>query len=130
MSMTDPQEMEHGEGESPVTGGVQVPPSLTRARLNVGAESGENLREGLSVHATLQTIASLSSMPINVHVRIPVPSFKVHSLSSLQPGSIVTTNWLSSEDLPVAAGDVRLAWAEFAIADHKRSVRITRISDR
>lgn len=94
--------------------------TLTRGYLNLNSEGITNPK--------VRSIASLAAMPVILHVRIPLPAFKLHSLATLTSGSVVTTGWPSSEDLPVTAGDVRLAWAEFAIADHKRSVRVTRIS--
>jgi hypothetical protein len=102
--------------------------SLTRAYVDAGQDPAAVHGDATLARSKGRPIGSMAAMPVTLHVRIPLPSFKLHSLAILRPGSIVNTGWSSSEDLPVTAGDVRLAWAEFAIAAHKRSVRVTRIS--
>ncbi len=93
-----------------------------------GDSAGTSQNEMAAASLQSHLIGSFAGMPITLHVRIPIAGFKIHSLASLHAGTIVSSTWAASEDLPVAAGSVRLAWAEFAIADHKRSVRVTRIS--
>ena len=103
--------------------------SLIRGHIRLdGDQSGTGRDDVASPPTKLRPIGSFAAMPVTLHVRIPLPSFKMQSLAVLHAGSIVSTGWPSSEDLPLTAGHVRLAWAEFAIADQKRSVRITRIS--
>jgi flagellar motor switch/type III secretory pathway protein FliN len=99
----------------------------------LGAEAGAGDDRGLVPSSerpprTQQPVSSLASMPVTLHVRVPLAGFRLQTLASLQPGSIVATIWPGSEDLPVSAGSVRIAWAEFAVTDLKRSVRVTRIS--
>lgn len=86
------------------------------------------LGRGTTLQQALQTVTAVGAMPVTLHVRVPLSCFRLQALSGLTPGSIVTTNWPTSEDLPVSAGGIRIAWAEFAITDQKRAVRVTRIS--
>jgi len=87
----------------------------------------KELRDGRSPGYCVK-LENVSSIIVKLHVMIPVSCFKLHTLYSLKPGSIVSTSWLHSEDLPVSSGEVRLAWAEFAITGRGRSVRVTRVS--
>jgi len=73
-------------------------------------------------------LSSLASMSVVLDVRIPLHSFRFATLAALGPDSIVSSSWALAEDIPVMSGEVRLAWAEFAVAGQKRSVRITRIA--
>jgi len=38
------------------------------------------------------------------------------------------TQWAHGEDLPLAAGNVQLAWSEFEVVDAQLAVRITRLA--
>ncbi len=96
---------------------------LNQPRL--GAEAGGAVE---STPRIPQAVNTLASMPVILHVRVPLTGFRLQALARLQPGSIVSTTWPGSDDLPVSAGGVRIAWAEFAVTDLKRSVRVTRIS--
>ncbi len=67
-------------------------------------------------------------LPVALDVRIPVRAFRVRHVLALAPGHLVETQWSSGEDLPLAAGNVRLAWSEFEVVDTQLAVRITRLA--
>ena len=46
----------------------------------------------------------------------------------LQPGQVIETQWAHGEDVPLAAGDVQLAWSEFEVVDSQLAVRVTRLA--
>jgi len=92
------------------------------------APAGPQGAAGESGQGSALPMGPFATMPVTLHVRIPLSSFRLHTLTSLEPGSIVSSTWQGADDLPVTAGGIRIAWAEFAITDHKRSVRVTRIS--
>lgn len=116
-----------GDELAAVSGGSTT---VTRGHLKQIESGASNLSPHTGSSDTLQErlIGSFAAMPVALHVRIPLAGFRIHALAVLQPGTIVSSAWPASEDLPVTAGGIRLAWAEFAIADHKRSVRVTRIA--
>jgi flagellar motor switch/type III secretory pathway protein FliN len=68
------------------------------------------------------------SLPIRLDVKIPVRNFRFKDLAQLEDGHVLETDWSVAEDLPVATGDVRLLWAEFAVADQRLTVRVTRVA--
>ena len=59
---------------------------------------------------------------------IPVREFRVRQLLALSPGQVVETQWSQGDDLPLAAGDVQLAWSEFEVVENRLAVRVTRLA--
>jgi flagellar motor switch protein FliN/FliY len=72
--------------------------------------------------------ALAAKLPLQLDLRVPVPSFRVQNLLALEKGQIVETVWPHTEDLPLWAGDVQLVWSEFEVVDQKLAVRVTRLA--
>jgi flagellar motor switch/type III secretory pathway protein FliN len=70
----------------------------------------------------------LGRLPVELDVAVPVRAFRVRNLVDLQVGQVVESQWEHTEDLPLAAGDVQLAWSEFEVLDSQLGVRITRLA--
>jgi flagellar motor switch/type III secretory pathway protein FliN len=70
----------------------------------------------------------LGRLPVELDVAVPVRAFRVRNLVDLQVGHVVESQWEHTEDLPLAAGDVQLAWSEFEVLDSRLGVRITRLA--
>jgi flagellar motor switch protein FliN/FliY len=70
----------------------------------------------------------VARMPVEMDVAIPVRKFRVRNLLALDPGQIIETQWAHGEDLPLASGDVQLAWSEFEVVESQLAVRITRLA--
>jgi hypothetical protein len=66
-------------------------------------------------------------LPVEVEVGIPVKGFRVRNLLALAPGVVVESEWGQGDDMPLAAGDVQLAWSEFEVIDTQLAVRLTRL---
>lgn len=69
----------------------------------------------------------VARLPVEVDVVIPVREFRVRHLLTLEPGELIESQWGYGEDVPLAAGDVQLAWSEFEVLDNQIAVRITRL---
>jgi len=67
-------------------------------------------------------------LPVEMDVSVPVREFRVRHLLALEPGQVIESRWSHGNDLPLAAGEVRLAWTEFEVVDTKLSVRVTRVA--
>jgi flagellar motor switch protein FliN/FliY len=65
---------------------------------------------------------------VGLDVAIPVREFRVRQLLALSPGQVVETQWSQGDDLPLAAGDVQLAWSEFEVVENRLAVRVTRLA--
>lgn len=70
----------------------------------------------------------IAQFPVELGVSIPVREFRVRELLALAPGQLIETRWNHGDDLPLAAGDVQLAWSEFEVVDARLAVRVTRLA--
>jgi flagellar motor switch protein FliN/FliY len=101
----------------------QAKPEQTRIDMSLIPASRPQKEDGASSFppAVLQ-------LPVELDVAIPVRAFRVRTLLALAPGHLIETLWPGSEDMPLAAGDVQLAWSEFEVIDTQLAVRITRLA--
>jgi flagellar motor switch protein FliN/FliY len=67
-------------------------------------------------------------LPVELEVAVPVREFRVRDLLSLERGSVIETQWKHGEDLPLAAGEIQLAWSEFEVIETRLAVRVTRLA--
>lgn len=70
----------------------------------------------------------LARMPVELEVGVPVREFRVRNLLALNLGHVISTQWPQGDDLPLAAGEVQLAWSEFEVVDTTLAVRVTRLA--
>ena len=71
---------------------------------------------------------AVARLPVELDVAIPVRGFRVRGLLALDPGQVIETQWAHGEDMPLASGDVQLAWSEFEVIDSQLAVRVTRLA--
>jgi len=67
-------------------------------------------------------------LKVELEVSVPVGNFRVRNLLALEPGVLVESRWNHSDDLPLAAGRVQLAWTEFEMVDTHLAARLTRLA--
>jgi flagellar motor switch/type III secretory pathway protein FliN len=67
-------------------------------------------------------------LPVELDVTVPVREFRVRHLLALAPGQLIESQWGNGEDVPLASGDVQLAWSEFEVIDAQLAVRVTRLA--
>ena len=72
--------------------------------------------------------APMARLPVELDVTVPVREFRVRNLLALQPGQLIESQWGNGEDVPLASGEVQLAWSEFEVIDSQLAVRITRLA--
>jgi flagellar motor switch/type III secretory pathway protein FliN len=83
---------------------------------------------GLNTEEEMPAIdGPVARLPVEVDVVVPVREFRVRHLLTLEPGELIESQWSYGEDVPLAAGDVQLAWSEFEVLDNQIAVRITRL---
>lgn len=66
-------------------------------------------------------------LPVEIDVSVPVRKFRIRDLLTLQEGSVIASQWVQGDDLPLAAPGTQLAWTEFEVVEQKLAVRITRL---
>jgi flagellar motor switch/type III secretory pathway protein FliN len=67
-------------------------------------------------------------LPVELDVVVPVREFRVRNLLALEHGQVIETQWGHGEDVPLASGQVQLAWSEFEVVDSQLGVRVTRLA--
>ncbi len=67
-------------------------------------------------------------LPVELDVAVPLRNFRVKNLLALTPGAVVESQWGHAEDVPLACGDVQLAWTEFEVIETQLAVRLTRLA--
>jgi flagellar motor switch/type III secretory pathway protein FliN len=77
--------------------------------------------------AAVKLAAPLARLPVELDVIVPVRDFRVRNLLALESGQIVESRWGHGDDVPLAAGNVTVAWCEFEVIDNQLAVRITRL---
>lgn len=80
------------------------------------------------VAAEAEFSAPVLRLPVQLDVAVPVRDFRVRNLLALMPAQVIETKWSNGIDLPLAAGEVRLAWCEFEVLENRLAVRVTRVA--
>ena len=75
-----------------------------------------------------RSLVALGQLPVELDVAIPIRQFRVRNLLALEAGQVIETRWGNAEDLPLAVGDVQLAWCEFEVVNNRLAVRLTRLA--
>lgn len=111
-------------------------PSLLQELPPVPTAPPEAAAEQMPAHESSETEAgalaprgsAVARLPVELDVAIPVRKFRVRNLLTLALGQLIETQWAHGEDMPLAAGDVQLAWSEFEVIDTQLAVRVTRLA--
>ena len=75
----------------------------------------------------MKLTAPIARLPVELEVAVPVRDFRVRNLLVLERGQVIETQWSHGTDMPLACGDVQLAWSEFEVIDTQLAVRVTRM---
>jgi flagellar motor switch protein FliM len=113
--------------ESPTSPEVkELPQAVSEASpvLSV-AQEPESVTPSESARISLSALAA--KLPLQLDLRVPLPSFRVQNLLSLEKGQVIESAWPHTEDLPLWSGGVHLVWTEFEVVDQKLAVRVTRL---
>ena len=69
----------------------------------------------------------ISRLSVSLAARIPIDRFRVRDLLVLAPGQTIATAWAATEDVPLLAGDLQVAWSEFEVVGRNMALRLTRL---
>ena len=72
--------------------------------------------------------APIALLPVELDVTVPVRKFRVRNLLALEPGQLIESQWGHGDDVPLASGEVQLAWTEFEVIETQLAVRVTRLA--
>jgi hypothetical protein len=79
------------------------------------------------VEAESEFDGPVARLSVELDVAVPVRDFRVRRLLGLMPGDVIVSRWSYGEDMPLAAGEVQLAWTEFEVIEAQLAVRVTRL---
>jgi flagellar motor switch protein FliN/FliY len=115
--------------ESQVLTEAKESSQVTNTSGDVGVLAVAPEQEKQSPPESIQTSFSAlaAKLPLQLDLRVPLPSFRVQNLLSLEKGQVVESAWPHTEDLPLWSGGVHLVWTEFEVVDQKLAVRVTRL---
>jgi flagellar motor switch/type III secretory pathway protein FliN len=110
-----------------------APPAAEKTRTAVAPEGSAEQALVPSSHApaegrAITFSAPVSRLPVELDVAVPVRGFRVRNLLALEPSQVIESGWGHGEDVPLASGDVQLAWSEFEVIDTQLAVRLTRLA--
>lgn len=88
------------------------------------AEARDSAHPEVTVFAESSPLAGL---PMQLDVTIPIRSFRVQDLLTLERGAVLESQWPHTDDVPVWCGGSQLVWSEFEVIDQKLAVRVTRL---
>ena len=91
----------------------------------------EPLPASVSAMATIEEHPDwplLSRIPMRLIAGIPLPNFRVKDLVGLKPGQMLSSTWLSTDDVPLKIGSVQLSWSEFEVVEQRMAIRLTRLA--
>jgi len=125
------------QGGAQVTGSAQTPVGGPSASAGVRPAAGV-AGQGTALVPSPQKPGDVESepgfgplvarLPVELDVAVPVREFRVRNLLALEPGTVIESRWNHGNDLPLAAGDVTLAWTEFEVIETQLGVRVTRLA--
>lgn len=113
---------------SPVQEGAPGLAPESGPALEVALEKALVPSEGHGEASLVAPGSPLARLPVEVDVSVAVRPFRVRHLLALEPGQIIETQWCNGQDVPLAAGEVQLAWSEFEVVDSELAVRLTRLA--
>jgi hypothetical protein len=119
-----------------VTAQTMTSPPAAPGDRRIAAAEGENGADqaltvsplSLQKAEAIGLTSQVARLPVELDVSVPVRSFRVRNLLALEPNQVIESAWGHGDDLPLAAGDVQLAWTEFEVIDTLLAVRLTRLA--
>jgi flagellar motor switch/type III secretory pathway protein FliN len=117
---------EEASGEA--KGGTKSEPAAAVEETGSALVSSSAAMDGVEETGLIERHRVEARLPVQLDVGIPIRDFRVKNLLALAPGSLIESYWAPGEDVPVASGEVQLAWSEFEVVDTQLAVRLTRLT--
>jgi len=70
----------------------------------------------------------LLGLACDLTVDLPLPDFRVADFLKLHSGSVISTRWRLTRDVPLRANGVLIAWVEFERSGTKLALRLTELA--
>ena len=70
----------------------------------------------------------LLGVSLELSVDLLIPDFRVADFLRLRPGSVISTYWRLTRDVPLRANGLLIAWAEFERTEKRLAIRLTELA--
>ena len=70
----------------------------------------------------------MMSLPCSLAVALAFPKFKVSDFVALRPGSVISTGWSVTKDVPLQVNGALIGWGELESSTNHLAVRITELA--
>ncbi len=107
---------------------VEQNPAIDEASQAQNAQALALRQNELEPSPAISLGSPLALLPVELDVAVPVREFRVRNLLALDCGQVIETQWGHGEDVPLASGEVQLAWSEFEVVESQLGVRVTRLA--
>jgi len=67
-------------------------------------------------------------LPCQLTVDLTLPGYKVGDLLKLQVGTVITTEWHVTRDVPLLLNGTLIGWSEFEVVGKQLAVRLTELA--
>ena len=67
-------------------------------------------------------------LPSELTIDLPLPNFKVADFLGLRAGSVISTEWRVSREVPLRVNGTLIGWGEFEGAANRLAVRVTELA--
>src|SRR5271166_6566358 len=104
----------------------QVDPSRVSGPTETGEQALVPSPQSPETELLIPPHSLAARLPVELDVAIPLRGFRVRNLLALDAGTVVGSQWVQGDDVPLGCGDVQLAWTEFEVVDTLLAVRLTR----
>lgn len=119
---------ESAQAAVPATAATETQTESTEIREENALVSSSEAITALEEESLIERQSAEARLPVRLNVGIPIRDFRVKNLLVLAPGALIESQWEPGEDVPVASGEVQLAWSEFEVVDMQLAVRLTRLT--
>jgi flagellar motor switch/type III secretory pathway protein FliN len=96
--------------------------------MGAGVQLAEEKPSIAPVQARKNRVEDFGWLPCQLSLEIPVVKFTVGDLLRLGKESIVETGCASTDDIPLRANGLFVAWSEFEVIGNRLALRITELA--
>ena len=108
---------------------IRVPEPASSAGLaTIMRDPSPSAKSGMAIIEEHPDWHLLQRLPMRLTAGIPLPRFRVKDLLALRPGQMLSSAWLSTDDVPLKIGAVQLSWSEFEVVEKRMAIRLTRLA--
>jgi flagellar motor switch/type III secretory pathway protein FliN len=72
----------------------------------------------------------VEDLPLLLDARIPCNPMSIRALSSMEPGTIITTSRAAGESVDISVSDQSIGWAELIVIENRLAIRLSDLTEK